>query len=127
MDEWLAEKVLLAVERIPVGRVASYGDIAEIVGIGPRHVGNVLRTYGSGVAWWRVVSRDGDFGGDLLDRARPHWDDEDIVVKPNGLGCRIEDYRADLCALAQAYDEALASSADPSTAPTGRTPEGRTR
>ncbi len=117
MDEWLAEKVLLAVERIPAGRVASYGDVAGIVGIGPRHVGNVLRAYGSGVPWWRVVSRDGDFGGDLLDRARPHWEAENIVVKSNGLGCRIAHYRADLHALAQAYDAALASTSDPSIDP----------
>ena len=116
MDEWLAEKVLLAVERIPPGRVASYGDIAGIVGIGPRHVGNVLRTYGAGVPWWRVVSRDGDFGGDLLERARPHWKAENIAVKPNGLGCRIASYRADLDLLASAYDQAVAGAREPSSA-----------
>lgn len=101
------EHVLRAVEQIPPGRVASYGDIAELVGIGPRHVGNVLRHYGSDVPWWRVVSRDGDFGGDLLHRARPHWDAEQIAVKPNGLGCRMADYRADLPALHTSYRKAV--------------------
>lgn len=104
----MAERVLRAVEQIPPGRVASYGDIAALVGIGPRHVGNVLRRFGSDVPWWRVVSRDGDFGGDLLTRARPHWATEGIAVKRNGLGCRMSGYRADLPALATAYREAVA-------------------
>lgn len=108
MDDLLAEQVLRAVEQIPPGRVASYGDIAAVVGIGPRHVGNVLRRFGADVPWWRVVSRDGDFGGDLLDRARPHWADEGILVKPHGLGCRIGDYRADLPTLHTAYADAVA-------------------
>ncbi len=108
MDDLLAERVLRAVEQIPPGRVASYGDIAALVGVGPRHVGNVMRHFGSDVPWWRVTSRDGDFGGDLLDRARPHWADEGILVKPNGLGCRIADYRADLSALHAAYAGAVA-------------------
>lgn len=108
MDDLLAEHVLRAVEQIPAGRVASYGDIAALVGIGPRHVGNVLRRLGSDVPWWRVVSRDGDFGGDLLTRARPQWAAEGIAVKPNGLGCRIADHRADLPALHSAYRKAVA-------------------
>lgn len=108
MDDVLVERVLRAVEQIPRGRVASYGDVAALVGIGPRQVGTVLRLYGSAVPWWRVVSRDGDFGADLLDRARPHWADEGILVKRNGLGCRIADYRVDLPALHTAYTSAVA-------------------
>ncbi len=117
MDEWLAEKVLLAVEHIPVGRVASYGDIAGIVGIGPRHVGNVLRTYGSGVPWWRVVNAAGDPGGGLIGRASEHWLQEGIEIKSNGQGCRIAHYRADLQSLATAYDEALGHVWDASAQP----------
>ncbi|MGI8948258.1 MAG: MGMT family protein [Ornithinimicrobium sp.] len=109
MDDLLAEHVLRAVEQIPPGRVVSYGDIAALVGIGPRHVGNVLRRFGSDVPWWRVVSRDGDFGGDLLTRARPRWAAEGIAVKANGLGCRIADYRADLADLDTAYRKAVAN------------------
>jgi methylated-DNA-protein-cysteine methyltransferase-like protein len=108
VDEVLVERVLRAVEQIPRGRVASYGDVAALVGIGPRQVGNVMRLYGSDVPWWRVVSRDGDLGGDLLDRARPHWADEGILVKRNGRGCRVADYRADLPALHSAYTVAVA-------------------
>lgn len=100
--------MLRAVEQIPRGRVASYGDIAGLVGIGPRQVGTIMRLYGSNVTWWRVTGASGDFGGTLLDSARPHWADEGILVKKNGLGCRMADYRADLAALATAYERAVA-------------------
>ncbi|MGB7448120.1 MAG: MGMT family protein [Ornithinimicrobium sp.] len=106
MDDLKAERVLRVVEQIPPGRVASYGDIGEIVGIGPRYVGRVLSVYGSGVPWWRVVNASGDPGGSLVSRARAHWVGEGIELKPNGRGCRIGRYRADLPALAAAYEEA---------------------
>lgn len=112
------ERVLRAVELIPPGRVASYGDIAELVGITPRQVGTVLRLYGSNVTWWRVTGHAGDFGGDLLRRARPHWDAEGIAVKPNGLGCRIVEYRLDLQAWARAWERAVADL--PAPTPRGR-------
>jgi alkylated DNA nucleotide flippase Atl1 len=60
MDEDYAELVLSAVEQIPPGRVATYKDIAEIVGRGgPRQVGHVMAKFGGGVPWWRVVRADG--------------------------------------------------------------------
>ena len=37
----------------------------------------------------------------------PHWEAEAIEWKPNGLGCRISRYRADLVALADALDAEL--------------------
>ena len=59
-DEAYVEAVLSAVEQIPVGQVASYGDLAEYVGSGgPRLVGRVRATQGAGVPWWRVVRADG--------------------------------------------------------------------
>ena len=60
VDEAYVEAVLNAVEQIPPGRVASYGDLAELVGRGgPRLVGRVMSTQGAGVPWWRVVRADG--------------------------------------------------------------------
>ena len=60
MDEQFVEDVLSAVERIPPGQVASYGDVAELVGRGgPRQVGQVMSRHGGAVAWWRVVRADG--------------------------------------------------------------------
>ncbi|MGH9269745.1 MAG: MGMT family protein, partial [Ilumatobacteraceae bacterium] len=52
--ERYVEDVLSVVERIPAGRVMSYGAIAEHVGrCGPRRVGNVMAADGSFVPWWR--------------------------------------------------------------------------
>ena len=103
MNDENVERVLAAVERIPRGRVVSYGDLAELTGVGPRQVGWVMRHYGSSVPWWRVTNHQGEFPEALLSEARPHWRRERIVVKPNGRGCRIAEYRADLDALATAW------------------------
>ena len=60
VDDDYTELVLSVVEQIPPGQVATYGDIAEIVGRGgPRQVGNVMAQFGGGVPWWRVVRADG--------------------------------------------------------------------
>jgi alkylated DNA nucleotide flippase Atl1 len=60
MNEDFVELVLTAVEEIPSGEVASYGDIAEKVGRGgPRQVGQVMSSHGAAVPWWRVVRADG--------------------------------------------------------------------
>ena len=60
MDDDYTELVLTVVEQIPPGQVATYGDIAEIVGRGgPRQVGRVMALFGGGVPWWRVVRGDG--------------------------------------------------------------------
>jgi alkylated DNA nucleotide flippase Atl1 len=60
MDDQYAELVLSLVEQIPSGQVATYGDIAEMVGRGgPRQVGHVMARFGGGVPWWRVVRADG--------------------------------------------------------------------
>ncbi|MER6994162.1 MGMT family protein [Streptomyces sp. NPDC000410] len=55
-----AEQVLDVAERIPPGRVMTYGDVAEWLGEGgPRQVGRVMALYGGAVPWWRVVRADG--------------------------------------------------------------------
>ncbi|WP_338672819.1 MGMT family protein [Streptomyces sp. SCSIO 30461] len=55
-----AERVLDTAERIPPGRVMTYGDVAEWLGEGgPRQVGRVMALYGGAVPWWRVVRADG--------------------------------------------------------------------
>lgn len=58
-DEYV-ELVLDAVERIPSGRVMTYGDVAEYLGRGgPRQVGTVMSRSGAAVPWWRVIRADG--------------------------------------------------------------------
>lgn len=106
-DERLAERVLRAVELIPQGRVATYGDIAAVVGIGPRHVGNVLARYGSGVPWWRVTNRLGQLPPQLLHEARRHWDLEGIAQTSDGEGCQLRQHHADLTKLTALWEEAI--------------------
>ncbi|WP_396448347.1 MGMT family protein, partial [Actinomadura sp.] len=72
-DEY-AEAVLDAVERIPPGRVMSYGDVAELVGSGgPRQVGRVMSLYGGAVPWWRVIRADGSPPRCHEGRAHEHY------------------------------------------------------
>lgn len=108
MDDLVIEHVLRAVEQVPAGKVVSYGAIAELVGGTARQVGSVMRFYGSNVAWWRVVNSYGDVPAHLRAKAAPHWAKEGIDWKPNGLGCRIADYRVIEEEWALAYEVAVA-------------------
>jgi len=55
-----AAEVLAVVDRIPRGKVMSYGDVAEFVGRGTgRTVGAVMSRYGHEVPWHRVVQASG--------------------------------------------------------------------
>ena len=54
------EAVFDVVERIPPGRVSTYGAIGRLVGIGPRRVARALSSGGGGaVPWDRVTRADG--------------------------------------------------------------------
>nr|WP_271213738.1 MGMT family protein [Rhodococcus wratislaviensis]GLK40968.1 methylated-DNA--protein-cysteine methyltransferase [Rhodococcus wratislaviensis] len=55
----IVDDVRAAVLAIPAGSVASYGDIGEHIGAGPRQVGRVMSLLGDNVPWWRVVHADG--------------------------------------------------------------------
>ena len=70
-----ASRVLDVVDSIPVGRVMSYGDIAEYLGagLGPRQVGRVMSVYGGAVAWWRVIHSDGTPAPGHDSRALRHY------------------------------------------------------
>ncbi|GAB3701334.1 MGMT family protein [Mariniluteicoccus flavus] len=104
---WI-ERVLVCADQVPPGRVVAYGQVGEIVGRGPRWVGNVMARHGSDVAWWRITNASGDVPKGLRQKAFARWADEGITVKPNGLGCRIADFRADLERLAADYERAIA-------------------
>jgi alkylated DNA nucleotide flippase Atl1 len=55
-----ARTVLDVVDRIPKGKVMTYGDVAEYLGTGTgRTVGTVMSKHGHEVAWWRVVQASG--------------------------------------------------------------------
>ena len=53
------EAVFDAVERIPHGRVSTYGAVGRLVGVGPRRVARALSSGGGAVPWPRVVRADG--------------------------------------------------------------------
>lgn len=55
-----AREVLDLVDQIPVGKVMTYGDVAELHGRGTgRTVGTVLTGHGREVPWQRVVQASG--------------------------------------------------------------------
>ncbi len=87
MDDVRVERVLRVVEQIPAGRVATYGDIAAVVGESPRWVGRVMAEYGSNVAWWRVVNVKGQIAGHEI-QAKEHWKAEKMLDEEGKLALR---------------------------------------
>jgi alkylated DNA nucleotide flippase Atl1 len=83
--EEYVEAVLSLVEKVPAGRVTTYGSVAEAVGYGgPRRVGRVMSTYGGSVPWWRVVRADGSLPPSHDDEARAHYLEEGTPFKASG-------------------------------------------
>lgn len=96
-SEEYVEAVLTLVERIPPGRVMSYGAIADYLRdvsgrASARHVGTIMARYGGPVPWHRVVAANGrvvpgherealrrlraegtPLRGDLVDMAAAAW------------------------------------------------------
>ena len=82
MDAAFTEDVLEIVESIPVGRVLTYGAIADRLGRGgPRGVGGVMARDGHGVPWWRVVRADGSLPPHLMVDAQREWQAEKTPVR----------------------------------------------
>lgn len=83
------EAVLSCVERIPRGRVTTYGAIAEHVrhlvgGGGPRQVGAVLALHGGPVPWWRVILADGSLPPSHEGEARQAYLEEATPLRTSG-------------------------------------------
>ena len=90
-----AERVLDVVERIPPGRVLSYGDIADLLADGgPRRVGRVLGRDGSAVPWWRVLRADGTHVGGIREQALDLLRAEGAPVRGSGPTARVDMGRA---------------------------------
>jgi alkylated DNA nucleotide flippase Atl1 len=85
MSPDFTDRVLDLVERIPAGRVLSYGAIAEILGEGgPRQVGRVMAMDGGAVAWWRVVRADGSLTAAHGIGAQEHYAEEGTPMRASG-------------------------------------------
>lgn len=55
------ERIYWEVKRIPKGRVATYGQIAALAGVGPRQVGYALHALKDDrVPWQRVINAKGE-------------------------------------------------------------------
>ena len=80
-----AVAVLDVVDRIPRGRVLSYGDVAAIVGSGgPRQVAAVMSRHGSEVPWHRVLRADGTCAPSVARRQLPLLRRERVPFSPDG-------------------------------------------
>ncbi|MCB0888169.1 MAG: MGMT family protein [Nocardioidaceae bacterium] len=95
LSERLTEVVLRIVEGIPVGLVASYGDLAATLDVSPRQVARVMSQSGSGVPWWRVLRADGTLPEALRDEARAHWHEEGVPLRRDGTGVQLRECRFD--------------------------------
>jgi O-6-methylguanine DNA methyltransferase len=65
-DSAFTRRVVAAARRIPVGRVATYGDLAKLAGLprAARAVGNIIRdAQYPGVPYHRVIAAGGQLGG----------------------------------------------------------------
>lgn len=106
----LTEMVCRAVRAIPPGRVATYGDVAELVGCTARQVGRILAIHGADTPWWRVVNASGRLPPHLMPEARRRWAAEGINVEQDAAGVPLRRYRAepkpwaDRAGLADEYD-----------------------
>ena len=71
----VCERIYAVVDRIPRGRVATYGQIAQMAGMPghPRQIGYALNALASGsrVPWHRVINA----GGKVSQRAEPLYEE----------------------------------------------------
>lgn len=108
---WLRHAVATVARLVPPGHIVAYGDIAELLGVGPRQVGAITAAGPAAgeadVPWWRVTNSHGDLPMHLTDEATARWRQEGIPLKRNGRGASIRTHRADLSTLADAAESAL--------------------
>ncbi len=90
----LSDSILLAAAAIPPGRVSTYGDLAKVVGCGPRLVARVLANSGGSTSWWRVVRADGTIAAPLLAEAAELLAGEGVPVRDGRV--EIARFRAEL-------------------------------
>ncbi len=77
----LADSILLVTDAIPAGNVSTYGDIAKVVGCGPRLVARVLAHSDGEACWWRVVRSNGTIAEHLVAEASTRLAAEGVRVQ----------------------------------------------
>jgi alkylated DNA nucleotide flippase Atl1 len=98
--EEYVEAVLSLVERIPPGRVMSYGAIADALAgaagrFSPRRVGTIMARYGGGVPWHRVVAADGRLVPGHAERARRRHAEEGTPMRGDKVDMRTAAWHPD--------------------------------
>ncbi len=81
------EQVYGIVEKIPYGKVISYGGIARLLGDprGARQVGWAMRCCPDGLPWQRVVMADGSIAGGVHAQVRKSLlEGENVRFLPDG-------------------------------------------
>jgi len=95
-NEAFTEQVLELVDRVPIGRVVTYGLIADVLGRGgARGVGRVMSLEGAAVTWWRVVRADGGLSAHLMPEAQQRWIDEGTPVRNGRVDIAVALWRFD--------------------------------
>ena len=87
MAEGSVYEILSAVEAIPEGRVASYGQIARLLGFprAARQVGWAMRCCSDDIPWQRVVKDSGEIaGGGHAEFRRILLEEEGVAFLPDG-------------------------------------------
>ena len=82
-----SQEVYATVAQIPHGKVASYGQIARMLGKprGAREVGWAMRHCPEGLPWQRVVMADGSIaGGAYSELRRVMLEEEDVLFLADG-------------------------------------------
>lgn len=82
--------MLVTIELIPPGRVATYGDVGEAMGgPGPRRIGALMSRYGALTTWWRVIRSDGTLPDALHREAMTHWRAEGTPLRAGRVDMRL--------------------------------------
>lgn len=101
------QRIWRTVEAIPEGRVASYGQVADLAGL-PGRARLVGRALGEvpddmTVPWYRVLRSDGRIafpaGSPQAERQKQHLQEEDVVVLNNRVKLKEFGWRPDLAEL----------------------------
>jgi len=89
-DSPARDRILACVERIPRGRVMTYGDVAEYAGVSSaRIVGRVLSRDGGSVPWHRVLRADGSCAEPVRSRQMTLLRNEKVPMRGERVDLRL--------------------------------------